>query len=184
MDSKLFRLPTKPNFYNAIATANPFDLSEKPSSAPTPDSRYPGWAAPMEDGRLVTDYSNHCSQNIPAGRQFATKEWMTKNAAQIIEVGRQRFAKQTGAIYSFDTTVVPPPAMVVDCTRADCQRQATQAAGGIGTERLGADAPPLFGTWEPAKGWISAPARTQLTQVYEGGRNTPRGGRGPAFQMQ
>jgi len=176
MDSKLFRLPTSPNFYSGIASADPFELREqqKRSQLPTSDSRFPGWAAPMSDGRLVTDYASHCSQNIPSRQQFATKEWMTKNAEQIIRVTRERLSQSTGSIYGLDNTVVPPPALIVSCATDDCTRTATDAPGGIGMERADSAAPDLFGTWEYSD---VAPTvqRTPLTTVYEGGRNTPRG---------
>jgi hypothetical protein len=178
MDSKLFRLPTQPNFYAAIATASPFDLDsrQKFTQIPAPDNRYPGWAGPMADGRLVTSYQNHCSRNVPAGRQFATKEWMTKNATELIRLGRQRFAQQTGAIYGVDAGTVPPPAAVVTCARHDCERVATDAPGGIGQERGDSPAPELFGTWDPRQGRMTAPqALASVTRKYEGGRNTPRG---------
>lgn len=183
MDAKLFRLPTKPNFYTEIATANPFDADQrqKYSQIPTHDSRYPGWAAPMADGRLVTNYQNHCSRNVPAGHQYATKEWMTKSAADIISINRKRYAQQTGAIFSFDRSVVPPAAMKVRCGPDNCERIVTGAPGGIGTEREGCQAPELFGTWDAAAdGWMPAPqANIGLTHRYEGGRNTPRGQFGP-----
>lgn len=177
MDAKLFRLPTRPNFYAGIATASPFDLQQrnKHSGIGAPDNRFPGWAGQMADGRLVTDYQNHCSRNIPAGRQFATKEWMTKHAEDIIRMGRERFAVQTGAVYGLDKTVVPPPAVVVHCSRADCEQVETGAPGGIGMERAGAAAPPLFGTWDARDGSVAPRAEVQLTRRYEGGRNTPRG---------
>jgi hypothetical protein len=129
----------------------------------------------MADGRLVTEYKNHCSRNIPTGSQFATKEWMTKNADDIIRVSRERMSKQTGSQYPLDPSVVPPPAMVVNCRTDDCTRTFTEKAGGIGTERGDAEAPELFGTWtvqtlgSPAKPMVS------LTTHFEGGRNTPRG---------
>jgi hypothetical protein len=178
MDAKLFRLPTKPNFYAAIGTANPFDVDQRGryNQVPTPDSRYPGYAAPMSDGRLVSDYQPHCSQNIPTGSQFATKEWMTKNAMDIMRISRERNSKQTGAIYGADPTTVPPPAMVVTCARANCSRMVTEAPGGIGMERAGAAAPELFGTWEVPNAGAPPPTKITLTQKYEGGRNTPRGG--------
>ena len=89
MDAKLFRLPTNPNYYPA---GNPFDISAKGrfTQAPSPNPRFPGYAAQMSDGRLVTDYQPECSKNVPTGRQFATKEWMVKNATEIIRVGRER----------------------------------------------------------------------------------------------
>jgi len=169
MDSKLFRLPTKPNFYG---TASPF-IDRKPSQTATPDSRYPGFAAQMSDGRLVTDYQPNCANNVPSDRQFATKEWMTKNATELIRIGRERQAQQNG-VYRLAATV-PPPAVVVDCKADDCHRRATNAPGGIGVERLDSPAPALFGTWEP--NLLSAPPQTTagITSVYEGGRNTPRG---------
>ena len=176
MDSKLFRLPTSPNFYSGIASADPFELREqqKRSQLPTSDTRFPGWAAPMSDGRLVTDYASHCSQNIPSRQQFATKEWMTKNAEQIIRVTRERLSQSTGSIYGLDTKVVPPPALIVSCATDDCTRTATNAPGGIGMERADSAAPDLFGTWEYSD---IAPTvqRTPITTTYEGGRNTPRG---------
>ena len=177
MDARLFRLPTKPNFFTEIGTADPFDISQrqKYSQIPVQSSRFPGYAAPMSDGRLVTSYQNHCSQNIPTGRQFATKEWMTHNATEIIQVIRDRAAKQTGAIYGLDPTVVPPPAVLVKCTHSDCTRTATHAPGGIGNERAPSDVPELFGTWESSS--MSPPPKpvTALTTHFEGGINTPRG---------
>jgi hypothetical protein len=177
MDAKLFRLPTSPNFYSGIASTNPFELKEqqKRSQLPTSDSRFPGWAAPMADGRLVTDYSVHCAKNIPTGKQFATKEWMTKNALEIIRIGRERSSQQAGAIYGMDPGVVPPPAVVVKCETDDCTRSVTHLEGGIGVERANSDAPELFGTWDMKDWGATAPEpRVSLTTVYEGGRNTPR----------
>jgi hypothetical protein len=176
MDSKLFRLPTSPNFYSGIASADPFELREqqKRSQLPTSDTRFPGWAAPMSDGRLVTEYASHCSQNIPSRQQFATKEWMTKNAEQIIRVTRERLSQVTGSFYGLDKTVVPPPALIVKCATDDCTRTATDAPGGIGTERADSAAPDLFGTWE-YKQVASTAYKTPITTTYEGGRNTPRG---------
>jgi hypothetical protein len=174
MDSKLFRLPTKPNFY--AGTPDPFnpDATGKFSQLPTPDSRYPGFAAQMSDGRLVTDYQPSCSKNVPTGQQFATKEWMTKNATELIRIGRERYAQQNGSGFQLANTV-PPPAVVVDCRPDDCSRRLTGAPGGIGIERHGCAAPELFGTWEPNM-YNKAPATTaHLTTRYEGGRNTPRG---------
>ena len=176
MDSKLFRLPTNPNFYAAIASADPFDSEQhRQSQLPAPDSRFPGWAGKMADGRLVTDYRNNCSQNIPTGSQFATKEWMTKNAVEIIRLGRERMAEQTGSLYGLDPSVVPPPALIVKCKTNDCERHVTNADGGIGTERADAEAPELFGTWT-SQAFSGAPKPLlQTTTRFEGGRNTPRG---------
>jgi len=179
MDSKLFRLPTSPNFYATISTADPFNTNDKQkwSQVPTPDSRFPGWAAPMSDGRLVTSYQNHCSQNVPSGKQFATKEWMTHNATGIIELTRTRLSRQTGAVYGLDESVVPPPERVVECTRSDCSARPTGLPGGIGTERAPQPLPELFGTWDPRESSAVRPkADVKITTYYEGGINTPRGG--------
>jgi hypothetical protein len=176
MDSKLFRLPTAPNYYAAISSANPFDIESKNkySQIPTADSRFPGYAAPMQDGRLVTDYQTHCAKNIPSGSQFATKEWMTKNAIELMRISRERYSQQSGASYRLDDTV-PPPALLVECTAENCSRRYTRAPGGIGTERVGAAVPFLFGTWEPTVFAEKPEAHVELTRSYEGGRNTPRG---------
>jgi hypothetical protein len=178
MDARLFRLPTEPNFFSNAGTANPFDINQrqKYSQEPTRDIRFPGWAAPMSDGRLVTSYKNHCSQNIPEGKQFATKDWMTHNAEELIRVSRERLAYQTGAIYGLDSSVVPPPAGLVECTRSDCTRTPTMLAGGIGNERAPEEVPELFGTWDPRISAAPRHSNTSITTRYEGGRNTPRGG--------
>jgi len=178
MDARLFRLPTHPNFYASAQIANPFENAERQSysEGPARDSRFPGWAAPMSDGRLVTSYKTHCSQNIPGGQQFATKEWMTRNAEELIRVTRERLSRQTGAIYGLDASVVPPPANIVNCTRSDCTRTATHLPGGFGTERAPDTLPVLFGTWDPATVTVQPAPNVALTTRYEGGRNTPRGG--------
>jgi len=178
MDSKHFRLPTKPNFYSSIASANPFDVEnqQKRTQNAAPDNRFPGWAGQMADGRLVTEYQNHCSRNIPSGRQFATKEWMTKNAIELMRISRERYAQQIGATHPLDNTVVPPPSLVVKCATDDCVRSFTNVEGGIGTERADAAAPDLFGTWD-YRDWGTSPPepRVALTKLFEGGRNSPRG---------
>lgn len=177
MDARLFRLPTSPNFYAAVGSAQPFDNGEqqKNSQLPTQDIRFPGWAAPMSDGRLVTSYRNHCSQNVPTGKQFATKEWMTNNATELIDITRKRAAEQVGAIYGVDTTVVPPPVAQVDCTRSECNRTATNEPGGFGVERLPQEVPELFGTWDSRITSVTPRPNISITTKYEGGRNTPRG---------
>jgi hypothetical protein len=131
----------------------------------------------MSDGRLVTNYQNHCSRNIPTGKQYATKAWMTKNASELIRLSRDRYAYLSGAIYGLDNTIVPPPALKVSCTAQDCVMRTTGEPGGIGTERTDTAAPELFGTWDPVEVGAFAPrANVRLTTKYEGGRNTPRGG--------
>lgn len=181
MDSKLFVLPTDPNYYtntpgNTVvkraAMTNSFPEGQY-YVGPAPDARFPGWAAPMEDGRLATDYRPHCNRNIPAGQQFATHQWMTRNAEQIIQLSRQRQSEVAGANLGFDNTVVPPPDKVVECNPFECRYQVTKLPYGIGTERREI-VPDLFGTFN-----TQVREQTQslppITRTFEGGRNSVRG---------
>ena len=134
---------------------------------------------------MITDYRPHCNRNVPAGSQYAVKEWMTKNTVSIINVSRTRQATAAGALYGFDRTVVPPPIGLVQCTPTDCG-YASGSLYGIGIERQD-KAPEIFGTFE-FNGRSVAPApKTAVTSSFEAGRNTPRGrdfqglGTGPAF---
>jgi hypothetical protein len=179
MDSKLFRLPTGPNFYESIQSARPVDVTEiaRGQIRPASDSRFPGYPAQMEDGRMVTDYSSHCSQNVPVGKQFPTKAFMQKRAEEIIGLSRRISAKRMGADFMFDSSVVPPFAGTVSCTRSECSREAGPA-GGIGTGRH-EPVPELFGTYTIP--YTEPPAaRVSYTARYEGGRNSIRGVDGPA----
>jgi hypothetical protein len=173
MDSKMFRLPTSPNFYHSASTAAPVDIRQKSRTVPAPDSRFPGWPAPMSDARLVTDYMPHCSKNIPAGKQFPTKAWMQTNADEIIDFARKRSAETMGGMYTYDSSVVPNPLAVVKCTRSECSRKTTGAPGGIGVERLDST-PELFGTYS-IQSMESPMSRTSYTMTAEGGRNSKRG---------
>jgi len=183
MDSKLFRLPTNPNYYGPLQSAAPVDVRKIAArqQIPTSDSRFPGWAAPMSDGRLVTAYDPHCASNIPAGQQFPTKAWMQNNADSIIQLSRKRTSYTTGSVFPLDPTVVPPPSLKVACKTDGCTMTATEAAGGIGMEREGAAAPELFGTFDPTQfhGGMPQAPRVALTTKYEGGRNSLRGLKGP-----
>lgn len=89
MDAKLFRLPTTPNYYESLQSTPPAPIRDvRNGLLPAPDNRYEGWAGPMSDGRLVTDYAPQSSKNIPAGQQFPTKAWMQKHGTEIIEHSR------------------------------------------------------------------------------------------------
>jgi len=182
MDSKLFRLPTSPNYYQSAHTGIPIDVRNYAKVLlPAPDTRFPGWAGQMSDARLVTDYSAHCSANVPAGKQFPTKQWMQKNATEIIDYSRKRSAEITGAIYPLDKSVVPPPLYTVSCKAGGaCEKTATNAAGGLGVGREDS-APELFGTYYNVTGPPAEAPNTPLTSRYEGGRNTLRGLVGPTF---
>jgi hypothetical protein len=179
MDSKFFILPTNLNYYPSISGADASRTAYKSIVSPrtttaTPDNRFPGWSAPMEDGRLVTDYRPRCAQNIPAGKQFASKAWVKENTETIIQLSRQRQAMQNGAIYSFDSTVVPPPEAIVQCEPTECNAMPTGAPIGLGVERAYDRVPELFGTFDFVK-QAPPPTRAMLTQKFEGGRNSPRG---------
>jgi len=175
MDSKLFRLPTTPNFYGQVQSAKPVDIRTVAvgQTIPAPDSRFPGWPAPMADGRLVTNYQPHCESNIPAEKQYPTVRWMQRNGDGIIHANRVIAGKQMGANYGLDSTVVPPPSDVVSCTRSVCSRDSTGAPGGIGMERK-ETVPELFGTYMLPHS-PRLPANTRRTSAYEGGRNSLRG---------
>jgi hypothetical protein len=194
MDSRFFRRTTDPNFYenvpqgyDAKRTAYKTVVSAR-NTLPSPDPRFPGYAAIMEDGRLVTDYRPHCNQNIPAGSQYGVKEWMVKNTTSIIDVSRSRQAQVTGAIYKDDPTVVPDPLGTVKCTKTECGYTVYNESG-IGIERND-PAPELFGTFT-VMGRIHPPhSKTALTTNYQVGRNTVRGrvfqplGNGLAYSQQ
>jgi hypothetical protein len=180
MDTKLFRLPTEPSLYGSIptrvaeqATMSRLTPKDVYAAGPAPDSRFPGWAGPMEDGRLVTDYRTHCSENIPAGQQFAVHQWMQRNAESILEISRTRQAKQAGALQPFDSTVVPPPQSIVHCNPAGCAVQFTHLPSGFGQERQEI-VPELFGTFAYQKTEERQPL-PPITRTSEGGRNSLRG---------
>ena len=137
-------------------------------SRPTPDNRYPGWAAPMEDGRLATDYRSQCEANMPTGTQYATRRFMQKNADSIIDLSRSRQA-MAGFISYKDV----PANQYVSCDPYEC-RITPGYANGVGTERI-ESVPELFGTFGTFSSFAAFPGKStpKLTSNYEGGRNTP-----------
>jgi hypothetical protein len=180
MDSKLFVLPTNPNFYSkpspAVSKQTAFSRTFPDGQyyvGPAPDSRFPGWSGPMEDGRLATDWRPHCNRNVPAGLQFGTTQWMQRNADQIITVSRERQSMDAGANLGFDNTIVAPPKNIVSCDIMKCGYSQTGLPYGIGTERQ-EPVPELFGTFN-----TDVPEVTQrlppITSSFEGGRNSLRG---------
>jgi hypothetical protein len=179
MDSQFFRVPTQPNYYSGMPRSEAERVAVKTvvstrNTQPTMDNRFPGWAAPMADGRLITDYRPHCNQNIPAGKQFATKEWIQTNTDDIIEISRSRQAHATGAIYGNDMTVEPPPESMVKCEKTECMFFSSGLRNGIGTERVYDKAPDLFGTFTFPR--MKAPTpHVGINQRFEGGRNSWRG---------
>lgn len=179
MDSQFFRVATQPNYYHGLSsyqaekTANKTTISTR-NTQPSMDPRFPGWAAPMADGRLVTDYRPHCNQNIPAGKQFATKEWIQSHTDDVIATSRARYAQSTGAIYGFDMSVEAPPESLVKCDKVECTFMPSGKYNGIGTERVYDKSPDLFGTYDFPK--LKAPSpHVELNKKFEGGRNSWRG---------
>lgn len=179
MDSQFFRVPTQPNYYTGLtpneARRAAYKTAVSPRNTfPAPDSRFPGYAAPMADGRLVTDYRPHCNEAVPPAQQFAVKEWIQTNTTDIIRLSRERQATMAGAQFGDDPTVVPPPSQIVQCKPTECTMLSTGAPEGIGLERVYDRAPQLFGTFELPR-QRPPPANVRLTTTFEGGRNSPRG---------
>ena len=170
MDANLFRLPTSPDYYASNTVSRP----SVSAGLSAPNSRFPGWAAPLQDGRLVTDYRSSRETNIPVEAQEKTRIWMQRNAEDIIRISRDRLAQTTGMMYGVNTQSVPLSASYMSCTAAGCKRTRGKQ-GGIGVERLDAKAPHLFGTYIPNRPLMQAPLpRVHLTNQYEGGRNSLR----------
>jgi hypothetical protein len=179
MDINGFREPQSPWFFSQPPTMlvdirNSERTPEKQTkSLPTQDNRYSGWAAPMDDGRIVTDYRSRCELNVPTGSQFATRLFMQRNAESIMSQSRKRQAINTGAGLAYDASSEMPPAEYVKCTTAECKvRRAEQH--GVGTVRA-ERVPELFGTFSEKMPSLLSPAKHSLTQVQEGGRNSIRG---------
>ena len=171
MDANLFRLPTSPDYYASTTVARP----SVSSGLPAPDPRFPGWAAPLEDARLVTDYRSNREKNIPVDAQEKTRVWLQRNGDEIIRISRKRAADTTGMTYGIDQTLAPPPAAYVNCRKDGCSLRAGEP-GGIGIERVESASPYLFGTYEPGISFMQAPLpKVHVTRRYEGGRNSYRG---------
>jgi hypothetical protein len=178
-----FSRDTLPNLYHNPPFGTEYKLAQKAIVAPAKmieparDSRYPAYAAPMADGRIVTDYRPHCSRNIAPNAQYNTKLWMVHHAENIINESRQRQVEWTGASLPMANTV-PPPADIVHSNPFYSEVVPTGMKRGIGIERANADAPNLFGTfqYEPDLTEIRMNRKKiSMTSHYEGGRNSPRG---------
>jgi len=171
MDRNNFRKISEPNLY---ANYNSVKVKESIYSLPNdvaPDNRYSSWPAIMSDGRLATDYNDHCSKNIPVGQQFPTKVWLQKNGDKIIDFSRKN---QFPVTKPLDSSVLPPPAQILKTTKYDCTLVPTKQNLGIGVERDNNSTPSLFGTF--AQTTIETkPQNSYVTKYFEGGRNTPRG---------
>lgn len=171
MDKNHFRNVSQPNVYDSYSSVK---INESQFNLPidnAPDNRYPKWAALMSDGRLATTYANHCSQNIPTGSQFPTKQWLIHNTESIVDYSRKNQFPNTR---SLDISVLPPPAKTVECSKSECKVKLTGLENGIGVELVNGTTPELFGTFD-LQGFEEKPKNPMVTHYYEGGRNTPRG---------
>lgn len=169
MDSKQFRKISSPNPYTSY---NNVEVNKQQFQLPiesAPDNRYSKWPAQMSDGRLTTNYYNHCSQNIPAGKQYPTKRWLINNANTIIDYSRKHQFPFTKAL---DKSVVPKPIVYLNCEKNGCSYSENDIHG-IGVERK-TDTPDLFGTFFDTPS-IDKSSDPKLTKYFEGGRNTVRG---------
>ena len=93
MDRQGFRLASTPDLVRQPPRAMVRQETTREINAtkttPAPDNRFRAYAAPMADGRLVTDYRDKCVTRAPPGTQFAVKEWTVKNTDEIIHISFQ-----------------------------------------------------------------------------------------------
>ena len=178
MDSQQFVRPTNPSFMPIInegalrMAAERIEAPEK-KIVPLEDIRYPGYASPMSDGRLVTDYKSHCANNVaPPEYGNSIRSWLQHHADALIQTSRHRQAERAGAyFYNAETTI--PPKQGQRCDEFECTFSVSGYKNGVGLMR-DERVPSLFGTF--AKPNQNAPTkRVFLTDVYEGGRNSVRG---------
>lgn len=177
MDSKGFRTVGQPNL---VAQPSPSRIDRlintmpKPQiSMPSRDSRYSAFAAPMEDGRLVTDYRQNCVSRVGYGSQNAVKQWMIHNAEQIMDLSIARQAETTGGGRFPSDTPIPNAAVIQHTTVRGSEMIPTNDPTGLGLEREGQIAPPLFGTFTfYDKAGPTNRKNISLTNQFEGGRNT------------
>jgi len=176
MDTDGFRKTQTPWFFSQPSTSQIANGAlnvavPKKQALPTEDSRYPGWAAPMEDGRLVTDYRQNCELNIPTGMQYGYRIFMQDNATDIIDKSRRRQAAATGAGKSYDAVSDMPNHKIAQCNKYECFVKVVNK-NGIGIAR-NENVPDLFGTFAPSYSAVKN-TNPRLTSVSEGGRNSIR----------
>jgi hypothetical protein len=168
---------TTPEFGTEYLAARKAALPPAKDVYPARDDRYPAYAGPMADGRLVTDYRPHCSKNIRPAEQYYTKLWMIHHTDEMMDESRRRQVEWSGASLPLANTV-PPPADIVHSNPFYSEVNPTHMPTGIGIERADAKAPMLFGTfhYEPTMQEIRNNRKNiALTTRQEGGRNSIRG---------
>ena len=140
---------------------------------PSEDIRYPGYASVMQDGRLVTDYRSQCEYNVaPSKYGNSLRSWLQHNGDAMIQTSRHRQAERAGAYYYGAKTKVPPKQIQM-CDAFECTFSRTGIKGSLGLERNEPN-PSLFGTFA-RESRVAPSKRIFLTDVPEGGRNTPHG---------
>jgi hypothetical protein len=178
MDIKGFRKAQSPWFFSQpptslVETRATESAVPKKTTHPTQDNRFPGWAAPMQDGRLTTDYRSQCELNIPTGMQFASRRFMQRNATDIIEKARYRLSEATGAGLPYNAATDMPASSYIQCDAFQCS-VIPGCKNGVGMVRR-EPVPEVFGTFSQSHPSILKPAEPILTDKQEGGRNTVRG---------
>ena len=178
MDVNGFREAQSPFFYNQpptylveVTTAR-VALPPQKTTLAAPDNRFPGYPAPMNDGRIATDYRAQCETSIPSHQSYAVRHWMQRNGDEILTTSRARQAAAAGAGQPRAETEMPARSFV-QCDMQMCVREGGERAG-VGQVRR-ETVPPLFGTFGGAGVGRFASRRPAGTTTYEGGRNTPRG---------
>jgi len=183
LNNQLFTNDTSPNLFESPPLGAAYRAGNTAVTPPVKnllsakDVRYPAYVAPLEDGRLVTDYRPQCSKNVKPGYQYNTKLWMIHNAERIMDETRRQQMYVAGAGLPMANTV-PPPAAVVKSSAFYSEVQPTYAYNGIGLQRADSKAPDLFGTFYYAPSMLEKQSNRkniQVTTMYEGGRNSLRG---------
>lgn len=178
MDSQGFRLPQGPRLYMTprpweIEKYGKVEVTPEVKTLPTEDNRYPAFAGPMSDARLITDYRSHCQTRSPYGNQNAVKAWMVHNAEDIMDLSRRRQVEYTGHIYGV-MDFQPTPQVSQTCSVNGCTMEKVDPYG-WGSVRETGSVPELFGAFQysPNAQQIAAnKSYTRLTRKYEFGRNT------------
>ena len=178
MDRKGFRLKSEPELVipasRTIVNQEVTREIDATKTVPAPDSRFRAYAAPMSDGRLVTDYRDKCVTRAPPGTQYSVKNWTIHNTDEIIQISRDRQVQNTGMALGTAQTELPA-AVYQQCTTTGCEMIGSGAFGGIGIERR-ETVPELFGTFEFAPTYATLAENrtfTALNKTVEYGRNTP-----------
>jgi hypothetical protein len=178
MDRKGFRIASEPELVyqpsRKIVQQETMREFEATKTIPAPDARFSAYAAPMSDGRLVTDYRDKCVTRAPPGTQFSVKNWIVHNTDEVIRLSRDRQVQLTGQALGTAATELPP-AQYQGCTPERCEIRPSGYSDGIGIERTD-KAPELFGTFtfQPTAETLSKDQEhTQLNRSIQYGRNTP-----------